>query len=50
MVLKQWTLNNTQALQPTADISLKSKQAWFEPTDETAHFVGPPDFKEFLEN
>ena len=35
--------------QPTADIWLKSKQAWFIPPDETDHFEGPPDFKEFLE-
>ena len=49
IVLKPGTLNNTQLLQPTADIWLKSKQAWFEPPDETDHFEGPPDFKEFLE-
>ena len=48
IVLKPGTLHNTQALQPTADIWLKSKQAWFEPPDETDHFEGPPDFKEFL--
>ncbi len=44
IVLKPGTLYNTQALQPTADIWLKSKQAWFEPPDETDHFEGPPDF------
>ena len=49
IVLKPGTLHNTQTLQPTADIWLKSKQAWFEPSDETDHFEGPPDFKEFLE-
>ena len=48
IVLKPRTLHNTLALQPTADIWLKSKQAWFEPPDETDHFEGPPDFKEFL--
>ena len=49
IVLKPGTLHNTQALQPTVDIWLKSKQAWFVPPDETDHFEGPPDFKEFLE-
>ena len=49
IVLKPGTLHNTQALQPTADIWLKSKQAWFVPPDETDHFEGPSDFKEFLE-
>ena len=44
IVLKPGTLHNTQALQPTADIWLKSKQAWFVPPDETDHFEGPPDF------
>ena len=48
IVLKPGPLHNTQALQPTADIWLKSRQAWFEPPDETDHFEGPPDFKEFL--
>ena len=48
IVLKPGTLHNTQALQPTADIWLKSKQAWFVPPNETAHFEGPPDFKELL--
>ena len=38
IVLKPGTLHNTQALQPTADIWLKSKHAWFEPPDETDHF------------
>ena len=49
IVLKPGTLHNTQALQPTADIWLKSKQARFVPPDETDHFEGPLDFKEFLE-
>ena len=49
IVLKPGTLHNTQALHPTADIWLKSKQAWFIPPDETDHFEGPQDFKEFLE-
>ena len=49
IVLKPGTLNNTQVLQPTADIWLKSKQAWFVPPDETDYFEGTPDFKEFLE-
>ena len=48
IVLKPGTLHNTQTLQPTADIWLKSKQAWFVPPDDTEHFEGPPDFKEFL--
>jgi len=48
IVLKPGTLHNTQAHQPTADIWLKSKQAWFVPPDDTEHFEGPPDFKEFL--
>ena len=49
IALKSETLYNTQVLQPTADIWLKSKQAWFVPPDDTEHFEGPPDFKEFLE-
>ena len=49
IVLKPGTLHNTQALQPTADIWLKSKQAWFVPPDDTEHFEVSPDFKEFLE-
>ncbi len=49
MVLKPATLHNTQALQPTADIWFKSKQAWFLPPDDTEHFEGSPDFKEFIE-
>ena len=48
IVLKPGTLYNTLVLQPTADIWLKSKQAWFVPLDDTQHFEGPPDFKEFL--
>ena len=44
IVLKPGTLHNTQALLPTADIWLKSKQVWFVPPDETDHFEGPPDF------
>ncbi len=47
--LKPGILHNTKVLQPPANIWLKSKQACFEPPDETDHFEGPPDFKEFLE-
>ena len=49
IVLKPETLQHPKALQPTSDNLLKSKQVWLIPPDDTKHFEGPPDFKEFLE-
>ena len=48
IVMKTGTLHNTQALQSTADICFKSKQALFAPPDDNEHFEGQLDFKEFL--
>jgi len=48
IVLKPGTLDDTSNLKPSADIWLKSKQAWFVPHEETEHFEGQPNFKEFL--
>ena len=48
IVLKPGTLDDTSNLKPSADIWLKSKQAWFVPPEETEHFEGQPKFKEFL--
>ena len=49
IVLKPGTLDHTLNLKPSADIWLKSKQAWFVPPEETEHFEGQPNFKEFLD-
>ena len=48
IVLKPGTLDDTSNLKPSADIWLKSKQAWFVPPEDTEHFDGQPNFKEFL--
>ena len=49
IVLKPGTLDHTLNLKPSADIWLKSKQTWFEPPNNTEHFQGQPNFKEFLD-
>ena len=48
IVLKPGTLDDASNLKPSADIWLKSKQAWFQHPEYTEHFEYQPNFKEFL--
>ena len=50
MALKPCTLQNTDDLNPSADIWLKSKQDWFELPTDTKHFQGQPLSEELIES
>ena len=50
IVLKPGTLQNTDDLNPSADIWLKSKQDWFEPPTDTKHFQGQPLSEDLIES
>ena len=50
IVLKPGTLQNTDDLNPSADIWLKSKQDWFELPTDTKHFQGQPLSEELIES
>ena len=50
IVLKPGTLQNTDDLNPSADIWLKSKQDWFELPTDTEHFQGQPLSGELIES
>ena len=49
IVLKPGTLQNTDDLNPSADIWLKSKQDWFELPTDTKHLQGQPLFEELVQ-
>ena len=50
IILKPGTLQNTDDLNPSADVWLKSKQDWFELPTDTKHFRGQPLSGELIES
>ena len=50
IILKPGTLQNTNDLNPSADVWLKSKQDWFEPPKDTKHFQKQPLSEELIES
>ena len=50
IVLKPGTLQNTDGLNPSADVWLKSKQHWFELPTDTKRFQGQPLSEELIES
>ncbi len=50
IILKPGTLQNTEDLNPSADVWLKSKQDWFELPTDTKHFQGQPLSEELIES
>ena len=50
IVLKPGTLQNTDDLNPSVDVWLKSKQHWFELPTDTKHFQGQPLSGELIES
>ena len=50
IILKPGTLQNTNDLNPSADVWLKSKQDWFELPTDTKHFQKQPLSEELIES
>ena len=50
IILKPGTLQNTNDLNPSAEVWLKSKQDWFEPPTDTKHFQKQPLSEELIES
>ena len=50
IILKPGTLQNTNGLNLSADVWLKSKQDWFELPTDTKHFQGQPLSDELIES